>query len=59
MEWSTVQNAPDDPSFNSIHVYPIHDDKEHVISENCHCTPTIEEYSNSHLVIHNAYDGRI
>lgn len=59
MKWQVVQNEENDGSFNSVHVYPKADDKEHIITEKCHCQPSIEKYTNSQIVIHNAYDGRI
>lgn len=40
-----------------MHVYPLHDYREHVIdpSVECWCRPTLTEEG---IVVHNAMDGR-
>lgn len=40
-----------------VHVYPTLDLKEHVLSEDCWCTPTQDD-ENPNIIIHNAADGR-
>jgi hypothetical protein len=36
------------------HVIPIHDQREHVLSKDCHCCPRDDEG----VMVHNSYDGR-
>lgn len=38
-----------------VHILPYHDDKQHYITEECSCCPSINEDGN---VVHNSFDGR-
>jgi hypothetical protein len=42
---------------DSVHVVPIDDRREHLLTMTCTCQPRVEIYSRA-LVIHNAYDFR-
>lgn len=44
---------------DDTHVYPLDDDKEHIlVGTDCPCEPRIEVQGSSLLIIHNAWDFR-
>ena len=53
MMWTTQQT-----DFQTIHVYPLNDWQEHVLSERCNCNPITKSQPNGKIVVHNAFDGR-
>lgn len=45
-------------SANDIHVLPMHDLREHKMSADCECKPTVEVVGAVLLYTHHSYDHR-
>ena len=43
---------------DDIHVYPLNDRREHVLSVNCPCKPEVEVEGAIVIVTHRAWDHR-
>lgn len=43
---------------NVVHVEPVGDLAEHVMSDTCWCQPQLEAYRSGWIIKHNALDGR-
>lgn len=51
-QWEVVRHEG-----GRIHVLPIDDDHEHVLSVDCPCRPKVDEVVRG-VVVHNSSDGR-
>lgn len=40
------------------HIHPLNDLKEHTLSEDCECKPSIEKQGERIYILHKAYDKR-
>jgi hypothetical protein len=45
-------------SRTEIHVHPMNDWQDHILTRSCHCVPKVTAEALSVIVSHNSFDGR-